>query len=121
MSDASTIVAGAYDALAKGDIKGFIGALDPNIKVTEPACLPYGGTFNGLDEVMGMFGKAGPLLDSSKMTVDSVYGEGDRVTAVLQMPLRDGSGVANMVELWTMRDGKAVELAVYWQDPTVLK
>jgi ketosteroid isomerase-like protein len=123
MSDASTnveIVKGAYDALASGDVKGFIGVLDPGITVREPECLPYGGTFIGMQEVLGMFGKAGPLLDSGKSVVESIFGDGDRVAAVLRIPLRDGSGEAVMAEHWTLRDGKAVELDVYWRDPTIV-
>jgi ketosteroid isomerase-like protein len=120
MSENVEIVKGAYDALASGDVKGFIGVLDPGITVREPECLPYGGTFIGMQEVLGMFGKAGPLLDSGKSVVESIFGDGDRVAAVLRIPLRDGSGEAVMAEHWTLRDGKAVELDVYWRDPTIV-
>ena len=67
-----------------------------------------------------MFGKAGPLLDSGKTVVEQIFGDGDHVAAVLRIPLRDGSGEAVMAEHWTMRDGKAVELDVYWRDPTIV-
>jgi ketosteroid isomerase-like protein len=121
MSENVQIVKDAYDALAAGDIKGFIGVLDPNVTVREPDCLPYGGTVTGMQEVLGMFGKAGPILDSSKTVVEQLFGAGDHVAAVLRIPLRDGTGEAVMAEHWTMRDGKAVELDVYWRDPTIVK
>jgi ketosteroid isomerase-like protein len=120
MSSSRDIVAGAYDALAAGNVKGFIGVLDPAIEVHEPPCLPYGGSFSGIQEVLGMFGKAGPYLDSSQMVVEQLVADGDRVVAVLKMPLRDGSGAALMSEHWLLRDGKAVELRVFWEDPTIL-
>jgi ketosteroid isomerase-like protein len=121
MSDNVEIVKGAYDALAGGDIQGFVGVLDPNITVREPECLPYGGTFTGLQDVLGMFGKAGPVLDSGKTVIEQLFGSGDHVAAVIRIPLRDGSGEALIAENWTMRDGKCVELDVFWRDPTIVK
>ena len=121
MSDNVEIVKGAYDALAAGNIQGFIGTFDPGVIVREPECLPYGGTFTGMQEVLGMFGKAGPILDSGKTVVEQLFGSGDHVAAVLRMPLRDGSAEAVLAEHWTMRDGKCVELDVYWRDPTIVK
>ena len=120
-SDASrAIVAGAYNAMVAGDFKAFLGVLDPEIVVSEPACLPYGGTFTGIKEVLGMLGQAGPYLDSGKTQVDYVIADGDRAVALLRIPLRDGSGEATIAEHWLLRDGKAVELSVYWSDPSVV-
>src|ERR1700752_251734 len=115
------IVKDPADPLAAGDIQVFIGLLDPNVTVREPDCLPYGGTVTGMQDVLGMFGKAGPILDSSKTVVEQLFGAGDHVAAVLRISLRDGPGEAVMAEHWTMRDGKAVERDVYWRDPTLVK
>lgn len=114
------IVAGAYDALLAGDVKGFLGVLDPEIVVSEPACLPYGGTFTGIKQVVGMLGQAGPFLDSSRMVVEHVIADGDRAVALLRVPLRAGDAEALVAEHWLLRDGKAVELRVFWADPTIV-
>jgi ketosteroid isomerase-like protein len=124
MSESSTsrdIIGGAYEALVQGDVKGFLGVLDAEIEVSEPACLPYGGTFKGLKDVMGMLGRAGPYLDSGKLVVERLIADGDEVVAMLRIPLRDGSGEAEIAEHWRLRDGKAVELRVYWSDPSIVK
>jgi uncharacterized protein len=124
MSDSAAsqkLVADAYAAMLAGDYKGFFGVFDPEIVVSEPACLPYGGTFRGAKEVMAALGNAGPYLDSAKMVVEYVFAQDDRVAALLSIPLRDGSGTASIAEHWLLRDGKAVELNVYWSDPTLLK
>jgi hypothetical protein len=55
------------------------------------------------------------------MVVEDLVSEGDRVVAMLRIPLRDGSGEAVMAEYWRLRDGKAVELHVMWSDPTLVK
>ena len=119
-TDATELVKGAYAAIAKGDIKGFFGVFDENMEVHEPACLPYGGSFKGTREVMGMFGNAGPYLDSAKMVVEKVFGDGEDVAAVLRIPLRDGSAEALILEHWRFEHGKAVELRVFWSDPTIV-
>jgi ketosteroid isomerase-like protein len=113
------IVSDAYDALATGNVKGFLGVLAPDIEVREPDALPHGGTYRGMDELMGMFGKAGPLLDSSALVVESLTADEDRVIAVLRMPLRSGAGEALMCEHWRMLDGKATHLHVFWFDTRI--
>lgn len=110
------IIQDAYDAMARGDVKGFLGALDPQIEVREPDALPYGGAYRGIDELIGMFAKAGPVLDSSRMVVQALTADEDRVIALLRIPLRDGTGEALISEHWRLRDGKAVELQVFWFD-----
>jgi ketosteroid isomerase-like protein len=114
------IIQDAYDAMAAGDVNGFLGALDTEIEVREPDALPYGGLYRGLGELMGMFAKAAPVLDSSRMVVEELTAEHDRVVAVLRIPLRDGSAETLISEHWRLRDGKAVELQVFWFDPSLV-
>jgi ketosteroid isomerase-like protein len=110
------IIQDAYDAMVSGNVKGFLEALDPEIEVREPDALPYGGVYRGIDELLGMFAKAAPVLGSSRMVVAELIAEGDSVVALLRIPLRDGSGEALISEHWRLRDGKAVELQVFWFD-----
>jgi ketosteroid isomerase-like protein len=115
------IIQDAYDAMAAGNVKGFLAVLDEQIEVREPDCLPYGGVYRGLSELMGMFAKAGPVLDSSRMVVQELTADADRVIALLRIPLRDGSAETLISEHWRMRDGKAVELQAFWFDPTLVR
>jgi ketosteroid isomerase-like protein len=113
------LVAGAYAALAAGDVKAFLAVLDEAIVLREPACLPYGGVARGLPEVMAMFGRAAPYLDSAGLEVEEVIDQGDRVAAVIRVPLRDRDADARVLELWRLRDGRVVELEAFWSDPTI--
>jgi ketosteroid isomerase-like protein len=113
------IVSDAYGALASGDVRGFIGVLHEDIEVREPDTLPYGGTYRGLPELMGMFGKAGAVLDSGGTVVDALTADEDRVVAVIRMPLRSGAGEALITEHWTLADGKATHIHVFWFDTTI--
>ncbi len=110
------IILDAYESMARGDVKGFLGVLDEGIEVREPDALPYGGTYRGIGELMGMFATAGPVLDSSGLVVDELSGDDDRVIALLRIPLRSGAGEALISEHWRMRDGKATHLQAFWFD-----
>jgi hypothetical protein len=88
--------------------------------VHEPEALPHGGTYRGLDELKGMFAKAGPVLDASKLVVDELTADEDRVVALIRIPLRSGGGDAVISEHWRLRDGKAVSLQVFWLDPAIV-
>jgi ketosteroid isomerase-like protein len=110
------IIKGAYEAMARGDVRGFLGVLDEQIEVREPDSLPHGGTYRGLDELKGMFAKAGPVLDSARLTIEELTADEDRVVALLRIPLRGGGGDALISEHWRLRDGKAVALQVFWFD-----
>jgi ketosteroid isomerase-like protein len=114
------LVVGAYNALAAGDTRGFLAVLDDHIVLREPACLPYGGVARGRKQVMALFGEAGPYLDSRRMQVEDVFGDGDRVVAVLRIPVRGQEAEARIVELWRLRNGRAVELEAFWSDPTIV-
>ena len=119
MSDSATnkqIIKGAYEAMAQGDVRGFLAVLDQQIEVREPDALPYGGTYRGVEELMGMVAKAAPVLDSSKLAIEELTADEDRVIALLRIPLRGGDGDALISEHWRLRDGKAVSLHVFWFD-----
>jgi ketosteroid isomerase-like protein len=113
------IIKDAYEAMAQGDVRGFLVVLDPEIEVREPDGLPHGGTYRGLDELKGMFAKAGPVLDASKLAIEELTADEDRVVALLRIPLRNGEGDALISEHWRLRDGKAVSLRVFWFDPAL--
>ena len=57
-----------------------------------------------------------PVLDSSKLVVEELGGDDDRVIALLRIPLRSGAGEALISEHWRMRDGKATHLQAFWFD-----
>lgn len=113
------IVQGAYEAMAGGDARGFLGVLAPEIEIHEPPCLPYGGVHRGQGEVIGFMQQAGAFIAPGKLAVDALVAEGDTVVASLTLGLKDGSDAA-VTEIWRLVDGKAVELKVFWFDPTVV-
>jgi ketosteroid isomerase-like protein len=119
-SDATReIITSAYAALAAGDARGFLAFLDDDIVVTEPPGLPYGGVYRGISELKGMFAAAGAVLDMTGLVVGALVVDGDRAVASLRIPIRGTDRVAMISEHWRLREGRAVELTLYWFDPDI--
>jgi len=119
MADAEAnkqIVRSAYEGMASGDAKAFLGALDPEVEIHEPPFLPYGGTHRGQGEVIAFLKQAAGLAAPGKLVVHDLVADGDTVVALLTLGLRNGAD-AQVSETWRMRDGRAVELRVFWFDP----
>jgi ketosteroid isomerase-like protein len=112
------IVRGAYEGMAAGDAQAFLGVLDPAIEIHEPPFLPYGGTHRGVDGVIGFLQQAAPLMRPGGLVIEDLVADGDTVVATLSLGLRNGSD-AIVSETWRLRDGKAIELRVFWFDPAV--
>ena len=116
--DNKTIVRGAYEAMAGGDARGFLGVLAADVEIHEPPFLPYGGVHRGQGEVIAFLQKAAPLVAPGKLAVEQLIADGDTVVAVLTLGLSNGTD-AVVTEIWRMADGKAVELRVFWFDPAL--
>ena len=119
-TDNKRIVQDAYDGMRGGDVQAFLGALDDEIVVHEPDCLPYGGVTRGLREFLAVLPKAGAVLDASKLEVEELVADGDSVVAIIRIGVRGGPDDVRLAEHWRLCDGKAVELRVFWFDPSLV-
>lgn len=111
------IVRSAYEEMAGGNPGPFLGALHPEIELHEPDPLPYGGTYRGQEEIITFMKKAAEVMEPGKLEIDELVAEGDRVVSLIRLGLKSGDEVL-LTEHWLFRDGKAVELRVFWFDPT---
>src|SRR5262245_41612082 len=112
------MVRSAYEEMAGGNPAPFLGALHPEeIVLHEPDPLPYGGTYRGHKEIMGFMAQAVEVMDPGRLEIDALIAEGDRVVSLIRLGLKSG-GEALLTEHWVFRDGQAVELRVFWFDPT---
>ena len=111
------IVRSAYEEMAGGNPQPFLGSMHPEVELHEPAPLPYGGTYRGHDEVIGFMRQAAEVMEPGKLEIDELIAEGDRVVSLIRLGLKDGREVL-VTEHWLFEDGKAVELRVFWFDPT---
>lgn len=90
--DTRDVVKAFYDAAASGDSTTFFGLLAEDATITEPAFLPYGGTYIGMEGMQTMFPQASAVLDLPTLTVRHMVAEGDRAFTVLSVGRNGGGG-----------------------------
>ena len=114
------IVRRVYVASFAGDPNAFTDVMDEDFEESVPPILPWGGVHRG---PVAFETKVLPLLaaavDFRSMRLVSLSADGDRVAALLTA--RSVSGMELWIaEHWTLRDGKALRLMVFYHDTTPL-
>ncbi|BBY25809.1 nuclear transport factor 2 family protein [Mycobacterium stomatepiae] len=110
------LVTSMYEAVKHGDLDTFVAALSPDIVVIEPAFLPYGGTYRGVDKFLSLFGDLAATFDVAGLSVDRVIADGETVLGFLRMPLADQKSVLDVIEQSTIRDGRVTEMRIFVHD-----
>jgi ketosteroid isomerase-like protein len=116
MADNVAILEGGYDAFARGDIPAVLEVFDPDIEWTEPEGYPWGRTYRGHDEVLGLFQEAaGQLGPEWRVVPDRFLATEDGVVVLGRHTGRNGAGAWEVpfAMVWEMRDGRAVRFRHY--------
>jgi uncharacterized protein len=113
------IVRRAFEAWNSGDPEAAIALLDPDIEWRLPPNFPDAQAWHGRDAVVqGLTGVAG-AWDEFRVDVQELIDAGDRVLALVRFHGRgaitglDLGGVSVDGQVWTIRDGKAVDVQMY--------
>jgi ketosteroid isomerase-like protein len=110
-----------YQAGVEGRLTSFAQYLDPDFLVTAPNYLPWGGPHKGAaffsDDILPNLPQ---VFDFSRFSYISVTAEDDRVAAIINMGVTGADHVLKILDLWTIRNGKAVELWVAYFQPQAL-
>ena len=114
------IIRGIYDAFARGDIGGVLGALAPDIEWREAENHPYadGNPYVGPNAILqGVFARLGAEWDGFAVVADEILGADDRVVALGRYKgtyKRTGKRLdAQVVHVWTVENGKAARFQQY--------
>jgi ketosteroid isomerase-like protein len=110
------LMADMYASAVAGDFPAVLACLADDLVVHEPGYLPYGGVYRGVEAFAAMIPKVMERLDLAAMTVDRLIAEGDRVFGVIRMPDRRTGDDILLAEESLIRDGKVVEITVYYND-----
>ena len=113
MSTNKSIVAGAYDSFAKGDVPAVLAGMEEQVEWTEAEGFPTPGTFLGPQAVVdGVFMRLGEIGDDFSVVPEKLVAEDDTVVAVGRYTWRHLStkepAEVKMAHVWTLRDGKVV-------------
>ena len=116
-----TVAHAFYQAGVDGRLTSFAQYLDPNFTVTAPNYLLWGGPHKSAAFFSGdILPKLPQLFDFSRFSYLSVTAEDDRVAAIINMGVTGTDHVIKILDLWTIRNGKAVELWVAYFEPQAL-
>jgi ketosteroid isomerase-like protein len=110
-----------YQAGVEGRLTTFAQYLDPDFVVTAPSYLPCGGLHKGAAFFAGDILPSLPqVFDFSRFSYISVTAEDDRVAAIIDMGVTGTDDVIKILDLRTIRNGKAVDLWVAYFEPQAL-
>jgi uncharacterized protein len=110
--DEVEVVARWYDAMARRDVESLLAALDPSCVITQDPALPWGGRYEGHEQIGEFFMELVGNIDSQVETF-AIFAAED---VVVQMGRTRGTVRANgapfdlpEVHIWTIRDALVVE------------
>jgi hypothetical protein len=110
------IVEELYGCVAAGTPEKIATLMAEDVVILEPGYLPYGKTWNGLGEFGELFGMIGQFLDLSEIKVHYLIADGDRVAAAIGIRDADNGEWCDFIEQSTLRDGKIVEMKLFYHD-----
>ena len=118
--DNRALITEMYAAAKRGDFESFFAVISPDVVVTEPHFLPYGGSYHGLDGLERLFSDVTQILDLPNLTVDRLIADGDHVLGLIRVPIAGTDSEVNLAELSIIEDGKVVEMRIYFHDAGML-
>jgi len=113
----AAILRSAYEAMERGDVAAFAGALDDEI-VWHESMPGFEGDYHGRDGVLAFLGRmfAETGIEVTDLTVHHVLADDSHAAALVEatMPLGARSSPSQYVDVYRIRDGKATE---HWHLP----
>jgi ketosteroid isomerase-like protein len=110
----------AFDALKSGDDARFWGLFDPAVSFHEAACLPYGGTHEGLEATQRAFARMAATFSKMHSVFEQVLAEGDLVilyqTITFEVAANAQAGSIPVAELFRFREGRIIEWRALYFD-----
>jgi uncharacterized protein len=128
MSDSENIqiVQQIYAALKEGDFETIQSKMadDIDFLYPGPANIPYAGRRKGLDQIIEFFNILGDSVELLQFEVREFIAQGDKVVALGYEKVRgqatNRTFENNWAMVWTIRDGRAVDVDQYHDTAAVL-
>ncbi|HYF24508.1 MAG TPA: nuclear transport factor 2 family protein [Baekduia sp.] len=107
-----------YASAASGDGAALAACVHDDFELEEPTCLPYGGTYQGLNGLQAALARVAAVLDFDKLEVESMVADGEQVVVTLRVGVQGSDALVRNAEHWTVRDGKVWRGRVFTFDPS---
>ncbi len=86
---------------------------DPDLVMHEPASLPFGGTYRGLEEFRRFYRHVRSFYDFKRFELLGVYGDGDTVFATIHAGLAASDGTIFIAEQFRFSGAKLAEVRLH--------
>jgi ketosteroid isomerase-like protein len=114
------VVSEMYEAAVQGNIEGVQATVGDDFELHEPTYLPYAGVFHGPAGFKAELEAGGKLVDVPAVKLQYLFGDGERVAGVVDVPLKNGKRTI-VLEEWHVRDGKIRYGRAFWFNPSALE
>ncbi|MGH7564490.1 MAG: nuclear transport factor 2 family protein [Gemmatimonadota bacterium] len=116
--EARTLVSGAYEAFARGDVPAVLAVMHPSIEWTEAEGSPYAGTYVGTDAVKeGVFARLGSEWERFEAVPSELIVDGGRVVVLGELrgtyKATGRSFRSPFAHVWWLESGKAIRFRVF--------
>jgi ketosteroid isomerase-like protein len=112
------------DSLETGDFATAAALLDPDVVVRASPDLPYGGDYVGLEGFGELGAKMIADLEFGNLAREEVQLDDERVVVFLKARFKGKAtgeeAVIPIVEIYTIRDGRIVDVDPYYKTPAAI-
>lgn len=98
---------------SKKRLEDYPDRFDRTLVMHEPACLPFGGTYVGLEQFQEFYPQVRDFYDFSRFELLGVYGDGDMVFATVRAGLAHSDGTIFIAEQFRFEGTKLVEVRLH--------
>ena len=97
----------------KKRLEDYPDRFDNELVMHEPASLPFGGTYHGLEEFQKFYPQVRSFYDFARFDLLAVHGDGDMVFATIRTGLAGSDGVIYIAEQFQFAGTKLVEVRLH--------
>ena len=98
---------------SKKRLEDYPDRYDPDLLMHEPASLPFGGTYKGLEQFQAFYPAVREFYDFSRFELLGVYGDGDMVFATIKAAVAETGGTIHLAEQFRFEGDKIIEVRLH--------
>lgn len=118
------LLTGALDQIEAGNIEAFWDIFDRDVTFHEASCLPYGGTYRGLEETKRGYAAMSATFSEMKSEMEAVLASRDLCILYQTITFRTAQagivGSFPVCEVFRFRDGKVIEWRACYFDACLM-